>query len=195
MTSADISALGDLNPVEPLELEDGVYKDQLEAPPLPKKGEYVVQAPESFSAAAFGKTQAGFLSASIDPKIVGPTNEGYTIRFTKVSAKTYKRGGVNVSQLGDYLRATGRRTQVGSDAQAQANAVAETANQTYRIEGDWKAYDKVSKWSVEGMEKFPSDGNGGYEPWIPSPTTKDEITGKPVMLRAQFFVKRFLAAS
>lgn len=189
---ADISALGDLNSAEPLDLD--IYKDASEGIPLPKKGRYVVQAPDSFPNEAFSRTKAGFLSAQVDPTILGPTNEGYTLRFTKVSAKTFKRGGITASHLGDYLRATGRRGQVGNDPQAQAEAVEETANQPYQVEVDWRAYNKSSGYQLEGMERFPSDGNGGHLPWCEDPNEKDPETGKPVRLRANVFVKRFVPA-
>lgn len=189
---ADISALGTLQPVEALDLGPE-YKDSQEAPPLPKKGRYTVQAPPGFPPTAFGRTKAGALSAQIDPKIVGPTNEGYTIRFTKVSAKVFKRQGVSVSQLGDYLRATGFRGRV-TDEQAQADAVEQTANAVYEVEADWRAYNKDTGFSVEGMERFPSDGNGGHLPFFEDPNSKDE-QGNPVKLRANLVVTRYIAAS
>ncbi len=191
---ANISSLGELNPIEPLDLADGVYKDAMEAPPLPKAGRYTVVAPDTFPQEWFDKTRKGDLYIQIDPKIVGPTNEGYTIRFTKVSAKVYKRSGVNVSQLGDYLRATGRKSQVTADPQSLADAVEQTANQVYQIEGDWSAYHSGTKWRLDGMNNFPSDGNGGHTPWVPHPTEKDPISGEPVMVRANFVVQRFIAA-
>ena len=170
---ADISSLSGLNPVEPLDLDDSIYKDATEGRPLPAEGVYTVRAPESFPSAAFGTTKAGYLSAQVDPTIVGPTNEGYTLRFTKVSAKTFKRGGINVSQLGDYLRATGRRNQVGGDTHAQADAVEQTVNTIYQVDTQWRAYCKQCGFQLEGMGKFPSDGNGGYSPFTTCPNCKD----------------------
>lgn len=188
---ADISMLGNLNSAEPLDLS--LYVDTKEAPPLPKKGRYTVRAPESFPNTAFGATRAGFLSAQIDPTIVAPSNEGYTLRFTKVSAKTFKRGGMSVSQIGDYLRATGSRTPVEGDPQAQANAVEQTANKVYQVDIDWRAYCKEDGLQVEGMERFPSDGNGGHLPFIAHPTLKNQETGEPLMLRANAVVVRYIA--
>jgi len=166
MSTADISALGNLQPVEVLDLD--AYADNKDKPALPKAGRYTVSAPDSFPATSFGRTKAGALSISVDPKIVGPTNEGYVLRFTKVSGKTFKRGGVTVSQIGDYLRAFGVRGKF-NDEQAQADAVAETANRQYQVDIDWRAYNKNTGYSVEGMERFPSDGNGGHLPWIEDP--------------------------
>lgn len=188
---ADISALGELKAVEPLDLEN--YADNKEFTPIPKAGRYTVRAPESFPPTAFGRTKAGSLSCSIDPVVIGPTNEGFTLRFTKVSAKTFQRGGVNVSQLGDYLRAVGFRGKL-QDEQAQADAVEQTANQMYQVDLDWRAYNTKTGYSLEGMERFPSDGNGGHLPWAEDPNAKDEQTGEPVRLRAQVIVKRFVPA-
>src|SRR6267154_804625 len=169
---ADISALGGLNPVEPLDLEN--YADTKDFVALPKKGRYTVQAPGEFPQAAFGRSNAGALTAQVDPTIMGPSNEGYRIRFIKPSAKTYKRGGVTVSQ----------------------------------VEEDWKAYRKRtdgSALSLEGMENFPSDGKGGYLPYVDDTQdyVLDEATGERVTdaegnalhprVRANLFVSRFVA--
>jgi hypothetical protein len=188
---ADISSLSGLNPVEPLDMD--IYQDATEGRPLPAEGQYVVRAPESFPSAAFGATKAGFLSAQVDPTIVGPTNEGYTLRFTKVSSKTFKRGSVSVSQLGDYLRACGRRNQVGGDPQAQADAVEQTANVIYKVDTRWRAYCKVCGFVLEGMTKFPKDGNGGYTPFTTCPNCKDpEDSEKQLAIRANLTVNRYV---
>lgn len=188
---ADLSQLGNLNSAEPLDL--AIYADAKEAAPLPKKGRYTVRAPETFSTTSFGATRAGFLSAQIDPTIVGPTNEGFTLKFTKVSAKPFKRGGQSVSQMGDYLRATGMREVIEGDPQAQADAVEQTASKVYQVDIDWRAYCKEDGLQVEGMEKFPSDGQGGYLPFITHPTLKNADTGEPVVLRANASVTRYIA--
>lgn len=186
----DISALGTLNPIEPLDLD--MYKDAGEPTPLPQKGRYTVRAPEAFPEAAFGRTQAGALSAQIDPTIVGPSNEGYTLRFTKVSAKPFKRSGITVSQMGDYLRACGFRGKLQNEREL-VDAVSQTANRMYQVDVDWRAYNKDTKYSLEGMENFPSDGKGGHLPWTTDPNQKDE-NGEPVHLRANCFVSRFIAS-
>ena len=192
--SADISAISNLSQsAEPLDME--MYPDAREAAPLPKKGEYVLKAPDSFPSTAFGATQAGALSASVDSEIVGPTNEGYTIKYQKVSAKVFKRGGLPASQLGDYLRACGIKGKISADPQAQADAVEQTAGKIYKAICDWRAYHSATKFAVEGMEKFPKDGNGGHLPFINHPTEKDAETGEPVRLRAQLMVSRYLPAS
>lgn len=186
---ADISSLGNLQPSEALDLD--TYKDAGEGRPFPKKGRYVVQAPDKFT---FGKTAAGALSAQIDPTVVGPDNEGFTVRYCRISNKTFRRGDVTVSQFGDYLRACGRRGSLSSDPATQADAVESTAGQTYEVELDWRVWEKDTGFSLEGMEKFPSDGNGGHLPYVPSPTQKDE-NGDPVILRANLFVRRFIPAA
>lgn len=187
---ADISTLGALQPIEQLDLEN--YADNKESAPLPKKGVYTVRAPESFPSTSFGRTRAGALSASVDPVIVDSSNEGYTLRFTKVSAKSFKRNGITVSQMGDYLRACGLRAKF-TDEQSLADAVEQTANKTFQVEVDWRAYNKDTGYSVEGMGNFPSDGNGGHLPWIEDPNQKD-AEGNPVRLRANAVVSRYIAA-
>ena len=199
---ADLSALGNLNPVEPIDLE--MYPEARGGFELPKAGEYLVQAPDSFPSTAFGSTREGNLSVTIDPKIVGPTNEGFQIKFCKVSAKQYKRGGVTVSQLGDYLRACGLRQRLGT-VQEQADAVEQTANQTYKVYVDWRAYNKNTGFAVEGMDQFPKIAGNGHQPWISDPNDyeRDEA-GNIVLddqgnkvnkrLRANIFVRRFVSA-
>ena len=199
---ADLSALGELRPIEHLDLD--IYKDATEGPTIPKKGLYTVQARDSFPAEAFGRSQAGALSVTVDPKIVDGPAKGYTLRFTKVSAKIFKRDNIKVSQLGDYLRACGIRGTY-RDEQAQADAVDLTANRIFQVEVDWKAYNKNTKYSVEGMERFPSDGNGGHLPWIVDPNDFEvDDTGNVVTdaqgnkvgkrLRANAYVRRYVAA-
>jgi hypothetical protein len=200
-----ISALGGLSPVEPLDL--AVYADSADFKPLPNKGRYTVKAPESFSETSFTASKSsGALVAQVDPTIIGPSNEGYVLRYTKPSAKVFKRNGVNVSQLGDYLRACGHRGKL-TNPQEQADAVEQTANTIYQVDVDWKAYNKATGFSVEGMERFPSDGNGGHLPWIEDPNDyeKDESTGEfitdaqgdkiHVRVRANVFVNRFVPAT
>lgn len=187
---ADISSLGNLASAEPIDMD--MYQD---AKPRsrPEAGEYVVRAPESFPETAFGKTQAGNLKVNIDPTIVGPTNEGYTIRFTSISAKVYEsQGGVKTSQLGQYLRSCGLKGTLPGDPQAQANAVERTAGRTFRVYADWVAEHRPTGFKVTGMKSFPSDGNGGRQPWVNHPTEKDE-NGEPLRVWANLVVRRYLA--
>jgi hypothetical protein len=189
--AADISALGGLRPVEPLDMD--AYQDNQEAPPLPKKGRYTVQAPDTFPQPAFGRSKAGALTARVDPTITNP------------SAKVYKRQGVNASQIGDYLRANGFKGKI-SDEQALADAVESTANLTYQVDVDWRAYNKATGFQVEGMENFPKNGSGEYTPYCidPGDTEKDEAgnvvtdaqgVAVPKRLRANLFVTRYVPAA
>ena len=184
-----MSHLGGLNAVEQLDL-DGTYPVAKESLfQLPPKGRYTLRAPESFPPAAFTRTKAGALSIQIDPTIVGPTNEGFTVRFVKVSAKTFDRDGVKVSQVGDYLKSCG----VGGnlrDEQAIADAVEATAGAIYEAKLDWRAYNKRTGWSLEGMERFPRNTDGTYQSWAidPSETGKTDENGRPLRVMANLTI-------
>lgn len=188
---ADLSHLGGLNPVEQLDLTN--YADNKESTfRLPAKGVYTLRAPDSFPPAAFGRTKAGALSISIDPTIVGGPHDGFTIKFTKVSAKPFLRDGKYVSQVGDYLRSCGFKG-ILSDEQSIADAVEQTAGSLYQAKIDWRAYSK-SGFSIQGMERFPKNPDGTYQSWVEDPTLKDE-NGNPVKVRANLIVDRFIPAS
>ena len=190
---ADISSLGQLAPAEPLDID--LYVESSQKRSFPVKGRYTLRAPEQFT---FGKTGAGNLSAQIDPTIVGPTNEGFALKFQRVSAKVYKtKSGLPTSQIGQYLAATGRKGSVGADPQELADAVEQTANLTYDALIDWRLYAKGHGQDgqplvIEGMENFPQKADGTYTPYIDSPTQKDE-NGKPVRLWANLVITRCLA--
>lgn len=189
---ADISHLGGLNPIEPLDLD--IYADNKESNfQLPRAGRYTLRVAPEFPQSAFGATKAGALSITVDPTIVGPTNEGFTIRFTKVSAKQFKRGQGTASQAGDFLRACGLRGKYSSN-EAIADAVSQTANRLFEADLDWRAYNKNTGFSVEGMSRFPSDGNGGHLSYFLDPTEKDE-SGEAVKLRANLVVSRYVPAA
>lgn len=191
---ADLSRLSNLNPTEPLTLDD-TYQDATGFE-LPPAGEYIVRAPETFPTEAFGVSNSGALTVQIDPTILGPTGEGFTIRYARVSAKQFDRKGTKASQLGDYLRACGV-TGTFNTPQDQANAVEQTASKPYRVELDWRVYKKMSdgsEFKVDGMRNFPTNGNGGYLPFVVHPTEKDE-KGNPLRLRANLQIKRYIAAT
>lgn len=194
--SADISMLGGLRPVEELDLSN--YKDNQAPAALPPAGVYTLQAPDSFPPTAFGRSQSEAITVAIDPKIVGPTNEGYTIRFTKVSAKVFKRGGIPVSQLGDYLRAFGIREKLSTE-QAQIDLAESTANRIYQAEVDWKGWNKNNKREILGMANAIPDGKGGFEPYFLDDTDLVEVenadgtkTKSPRRLRANLTITRFV---
>jgi hypothetical protein len=186
---ADLSHLGGLNQVEQLDFSN--YADNKESTfRLPAKGRYTLRAPESFPPAAFTRTKAGALSIQIDPTIVGPTHEGFTVRFTKISAKPFQRDGKTVSQVGDYLRSVGFKG-VLADEQSIADAVEASIGSLYEAKLDWRAYNSKTGFSLQGMERFPKNADGTYQSWVEDPTAKDE-NGNPVKVRANLIVDRFI---
>jgi hypothetical protein len=187
---ADLNHLGGLNPVEQLDLDGSTYPVAKESTfQLPPKGEYTLLAPSEFPPAAFGRTKGGSLQIQVDPSIVEPTNEGYTVRFVKISAKTFDRGGKPASQVGDYLVANGFRGTITSE-QELADAVEATAGNTYKAKLDWRAYNKRTGWSVEGMERFPKREDGTHQPWItdPSEIGKTDDEGRQLKVFANVVV-------
>jgi len=182
-----------LNSSEPIDL------DKYEAPsagrPFPRKGRYVVRAAD-ITSESFGQSQAGYLTVQIDPTIVGPTDEGYQIRYVKQSAKTFTRGKSNtpVSQMGDFLLACGHKGAVPSDPAELANLVSTMSGTVFQADVDWRAYNKNNGFSLEGMEKFPKDVDGEYLPWVEDPSDIDAETGNPRRLRANLNVNRCVAA-
>lgn len=107
----------------------------------------------------------------------------------KVSAKPFKRDNVTVSQVGDYLRACGFRGTL-QDEQAIADAVESTAGVVYECKLDWRAYNKRTQWSIEGMERFPKLADGSYQSWIidPSEIGKTDENGRPLRVLANLVV-------
>lgn len=189
---ADISALTGLAAVEPLDWDK--YADAKESQVPPRKGRYQLRAPESFT---FASTAAGYLSAQVDPTVVGPSDSGYVVKFQRVSAKPFLRSGVKVSQLGDYLRAVGITLRPTSPSE-QATAVEQTAGRIYQGDIDWDAYCKACKFSLKGYENFPADGKGGHQPFVKCPNCKvvaDDGSESAVTLRANARVDRFVSSA
>lgn len=184
---ADISILSGLAPVEQIDL-DSYPVNQKKSFQLPKRGVYTLQAPAAFPSEAFGVSKAGALTVTIDPTIVGPTNEGYQLRFTKVSAKVYKRNGENVSQLGDYLNACGIKG-VFKTPQDLADAAEATANVTFQAELDWRGF--KDGFEIEGMTNFPKNEDGTYQGWVDHPTAKD-AEGRAVRVFANLYIRNFI---
>lgn len=188
---ADLSALGNLNPVEPIDMS--AYAEvKASTFRLPVAGIYTLQAPESFPQAAYGRTKKGALSIAVDPTVIGPSNEGFTVRFTKVSATVFKRDGRNVSQVGDYLKACGV-TGAFSSEQELADAVEQTAGKVYQAKLDWKVYNTNTGFSLKGMHRFPKLEDGSYQSWVEDPSEKDAETGKPKRLRANIEVDKYIS--
>lgn len=188
---ADISTLAGLAPVEQLDLDNYAVNTR-KSFQLPKRGVYTLQAPQAFPEGTFGVSRAGALTAQIDPTIVGPTNEGFTLRYIKVSGKVYKRDGQNVSQIGDYLKAVGV-TGVFATPQDLADAVELTAGATYQAELDWRAYGANGLVDIEGQSNFPVDPvSGERQSWVAHPTEKNE-DGTPKRVFANLFIRNFIA--
>ena len=190
---ANISELGTVNRTEPI--DDSMYKD---AQPfrLPPAGQYTLQAPDA-DAITFGKSRAGYLNARIDPTIVGPTGENTVVHFTRVSAKPYQRSGTVVSQIGDYLRSCGVPANLTGDPQEAADLVEGTAGDTFEAVLDWEVFargqnEDGTDFVLRGMRNFPSDGNGGFQHAVTSPTEVDPLTGEKKMLRANLVVRRYI---
>lgn len=187
--SVSISELGNLNPIEPLDLNTYPEARAFE---LPKAGVYDLQAPESFPREAFSATKANDLLVAVPSKILGPTNEGFELRFLRISSKQYpRRDGKIDSKVGEYLRSCGFKGLI-TDQQAQVDAIESTANLQYKALLDWEARNNSTGYTLRGMTNFPSNGNGGYQSWVADPTEKDE-NGQPKRLRANLVVTRFLA--
>jgi hypothetical protein len=173
---ADLSMLGGLNAIEPLDSSDYPVNQEKDFRLAPK-GTYTVQAPDGFPQAAFGKTKNGDLSVQIDPTIVDGPSTGLTIKFTKVSAKPFKRGEKWASQVGDYLAACGWTGQL-TDPQSIADAIESTAGKVYQVKLDWRAYNKRTGFSLEGMERFPKLADGTYQSYVIDPSEIDHDASK-----------------
>lgn len=188
--SADISGLSGLQTAAPLEWEH--YPDAKEAPPLPRKGRYMVRTEQI----AYGATKDGYLKAQVDPIILAGPNAGYTVRFTEVSAKTFERGGKPASRFGDFLRATLPGTRAQSN-QELADAASMAQGIPYQIDGDWEAYCSGCRQTIaKGEDKFPLSPAGTPNEWVLCPNCKDENDPEQARrVRARFKVQRFLPVS
>ena len=170
---SSISHLGNLNPIEQLDV-DNTYPVAKESTfQLPPKGTYILRAPDGFTDSSFSPTKAGDLAAQIDPTIVANVDgttvgEGLTVRFVKVSSKGFKRGDKTASQVGDYLAACGYKGTLRTPDDI-VTAVEATAGTTYKAKLDWRAYNKRTGWSLEGMERFPKKEDGTYSSVIVDP--------------------------
>jgi hypothetical protein len=192
---ADISRLGGLKTMDPVA---GDY--QLSAGPrsFPKKGRYTFRVTDTFNEASFGESKSGALTVQIDPTIASGPHEGFKVRFTRVSNKTYKRGNDIVSQLSDFLKACGVDATLSGDAQESADRAEQTANLLFDAYVDWRLWAKGegpggADLVLEGMENFPKDEKGNHVPYIQSKVKTDPETGEPVILRANLVITRYVA--
>ena len=186
---SDISHLGGLNPIEQLDI-DNTYPVAKESTfQLPPKGVYTLRAPDSFPSAAFGATKNGDLSVQIDPIIVGPTGEGMVVRFVKISNKAFKRGNQNASQVGDYLAACGFQGSLRT-LDDVVEAVESTTGILYKAKLDWRAYNKRTGFSLEGMERFPKKEDGTYSSVLvdPAEVGKTDETGRQLVVFANLTI-------
>lgn len=161
---------------------------------FPNKGRYTLRTTDSFTEESFAPNKANTaLTFAINPTIVGPTNEGYQLKFNsgRISGKVYQRKGKSASQLGDYLKAVGVGGTVPGDPQAQADLVEGTAGATFEAGLDWRAYDPSTGRTVEGMENFPADGQGGHLPYLVSESQVDE-QGNPKKIWANVEIVYFV---
>ena len=219
MSSADISALGQMTPSQPLNLSDypssALPQSSTESKPkfsVAPAGEYVMRAPEQF---IFSKAQSsGNLMARIDSTVVGPTNEGAQVKFARVSTTIFPREVNGVTQeaslAADFVRAVqvanGETPTefpgVGADgnAQAQADAIAACAGKSYRARLNWEAEDRKygTGTKVRGMTKFPlakdAEGNaipGTYQPYIELAGKLDD-KGRPARIWANLYIQSFV---
>lgn len=190
---ADLSALGELKPIEQLDLSN--YSDNKESTfRLPEEGKYTLRAPDAFPTEAFTRAKnSGALLVQIDPTIQGPTHEGFTLRYTRISAKPFQRSGKTVSQVGDYLRACGV-TGVIRNEQDVIDLASQTANTVYEAKVVWRAFNPKTNFSLQGMAKFPKNDDGTYQSWVedPTPGAVDEKTGKAYKVRANLTIDRFI---
>ena len=192
--SIDISALGSLQPVQPLDLSiiPEVPKKEFT---FPRAGRFIVRVPEAITEENFTPTAKGVLQARVDPTITGPSNEGYEIRYTRVSATVYTdpRTSLETSQVAQYLQAFGINEELTGEPQQAANLIASTAGQEAEVYADWVAEHRPSGYKLSGMKNFPSDGNGGFQSWIEHPDASvTDAKGDRLRLRANFVVKRWL---
>lgn len=195
-----MSDIGNYNiqPTEPVDTTSAYPAQMPKASRFPNRGWYTLRTAESFSPESFTPNKAGTaLTFQIDPIVVGPTNEGYQLKFSsgRISAKTYSRTSKDgatrtVSQLSDFLKAAGYQGVVPGDAQSQANLVESMAGKPFEALLDWRAYNPDTKAEIKGMENFPSDGAGGNLPYVLSDTQTDD-QGNPKRIWANLEIVRF----
>lgn len=185
---ADLSHLGGLNPVEALDL-DGTYPStQKKSFVLPPKGVYQLRVGE-ITPESITRTKGGSLQFQIDPTIADGPFEGKQLKYTKISAKTFQRKGALASQVGDFLKACGF-TGVLRNEQEIADAVEATAGSYFEALVDWRGYNKRTQWDIEGMEKFPKNADGTYQPWITDPREvgKTDDEGRELRVFANLYI-------
>lgn len=203
-TVIDISELGGLAPSQPVDVS-AIPGVKPTGSGFPRAGRYTVRAPESFTVdptmaapGTIGKTQAGNVAARVDPVIVGPSHEGYQVRFTRISAKDYtskNREGkeYTTSQVAEYLTSFGVKENLTGDPQQAANLIASTAGQSGEVYADWVAEHRPTGYKLVGMRNFPVDANGNPQPWVEHPDENvRDAEGNRLRLRARLEVRRWI---
>lgn len=155
------------------------------APPV--EGIYVGKAPifkddgsyELSDTNDFGTTQAGFMKVRVDPiEIVGPTGQGYKIRFQMpLSVKKYSnREGNSVIE---FLRACNVASRPQTNDEYRA-AIKQCSNRPFQFGLIWEAYDKDTQITTKGMDNFPVDPNDAtkYLPFIGDGANRVWANGK-----------------
>lgn len=138
--------------------------------PIPAAGTYTVVTPDNIEYDA----KDGKLIAKLDPlKVIGPTNAGYEVRFTRISTKKYSNR--NASPAGDYFKAHGLQTRPASQ-QDYLDAFQSTLGRPFQVDLDWEAYDKETRETIaKSMADFPDDGQGGKQRFIVNPATGNKV--------------------
>lgn len=188
----DISSLNNLNPSEPVDLSAVAPK----GPRFPRKGVYTLQLPETITLEDnFSETQSGNLAVEIDPVIVGPSSEGFQVRYVKASAKTYPttdfktKQKYTTSQMAELAASAGIHSFPG-DPREQVEIICSLAGAQVRAQLDWRAKNKRTGEVIEGEENFPKNALGEPQPWIEDAEDQDP-DGKNIRYRARIYVKRF----
>ena len=192
---ADLSALGNLQTSDPLDLPLYVTTTQ-RVWPFPKAGSYIARTPEEFPASSFSAANSGFLLVDVSPTLVGGEYDGYRVNFTKVSAKTWKnKDGITESQVGRYLKACGINDVIDGNPQAQADLIATTANTLIEVDLDWVL--RKHGYELRGMKNFPLGPDGQPSRFVSfdgkdgRPDVKDPNSGLALVVRAYVEVIRF----
>jgi hypothetical protein len=193
---ADISTLAGLAPVEQLDLENYAVNTPKPAFRLPRRGVYTLQAPSEFKSDAFGVSKKGALAVQIDPTIVAGDHSGFQLKYIRVYGTTFKRDGVTVSQIGDYLKACGVGG-VFTTPQELADAIESTAGLTYQAELDWQLFkrgagENGADLNIEGMQNFPKDADGQPQPWV-NHSTEVNDDGSPKRMWANLYIRNFVS--
>lgn len=146
--------------------------------PIPPAGTYSGAAPDTFQYQA----KDGKLVVLADPiTILGPSNAGYQVRFTRISTKKYSNR--NASPAGDYLKAQAVAAKPMSN-EDYLDAFEQTKGRPFEFDLDWEAYDKeTGETLARTMADFPDDGRGGKQRFIVNPATGNKVWANPRIKR------------